>query len=61
MPIVAGITEDEWERLPPRAKLLINAGFLDVEKVMEDWRAHWEKEKKGNHLTGKEGTTEHKK
>ena len=38
---MAEITPQEWERLPPRARLLINAGFVDTEELMVDWRKKW--------------------
>lgn len=43
----SGITQEEWGRLPPRAKLLIKAGFVDVDEVMDGWRAHWKKKDGG--------------
>ena len=35
------ITDEEWERLPPRTKLLLNAGFVDLEECIRGWRQHW--------------------
>lgn len=40
------ITDEEWERLPPRTKLLLNAEFIDWEECIARWRRHWEEESK---------------
>lgn len=44
-PLPPGVTQAEWERLPPRAQLLISAGMVDVDEVMGEWRAHWKDKK----------------
>lgn len=38
------ITDEEWARLPLRARLLINAGFVDPEECIKRWREYWRKQ-----------------
>jgi len=42
-----GLKQEEWDRLPLRARMLINAGFVDVDEVMTGWRKHWKEEDGG--------------
>jgi len=48
-PPESGITKEEWERLPLRTRMLIIAGFVDVDEAMEGWHAHWIKQDGGEY------------